>query len=497
MREPSETIVHTLFGALRGDAHDGVACFRRVPYAPAPVGPGRFAPPGEPPCWAGVREARSPGTVAPQLPSRLDAVMGAYPADMDEDCLHLDIWTPWPDGALPAAPAPVLVFLHGGAFMTGGGSLPCYDGALLARRAGIVVVNVSYRLGLFGFLAHPGFAPANLGLRDQRAAVRWVSRAIGALGGDAGNITVAGQSVGAFGVAALLAEPSCRGLFQRAILMSAPLGLALPRALAAPPTAEALLRALGRDPADLEPLRTLPVADLLGALDRVQQAGRLEPPLVPGDMTPPFLPAIDGDWLARDPLDALREGAGAWCDTLVGTTRDEYAAFSHGNPSFERFTAAELWTEYARLHGERAQEALACARARLAPADPGSVLSALRGDEIFTGPAVDLARAQARHGARSYLYQFDWSAPQSGLGACHCIDLPFLFGNFGTWQAAPMLQGAGARELQDLSSIFQGALCDFIRTGSPDGGSRPRWPQFGHNGARMHFDARVGASADC
>ncbi len=498
MQDLSQVVVHSPFGALRGRVDGGVARFRRVPYAPAPVGPARFALPGEPPRWSGVRDACVPGSVAPQLPSRLDAVMGAYPAGMDEDCLHLDIWAPWQGTAAPAGPAPVLVFLHGGAFMTGGGSLDCYDGALLARRAGIVVVNVSYRLGLFGFLARPDFAPANLGLHDQRAALRWVSQAIAAFGGDAGNVTVSGQSAGAFSVAAMLADPACRGLFRRAILMSAPLGLALPRAADAPPTAEAMLRALGRDPADLEPLRTLPVADLLGALARVQQERMLPPSPVPGDVTPPFLPTVGEDGLARSPIDALSEGAGAWCDTLVGVTRDEYAAFAHGNPSFERFTPEQLRAEYRRLFGDGADEALARARAQLAPADPASVLSALRSDEVFAGPSAELAQAQAQHGARSYLYQFDWASPRAGLQACHCIDLPFLFGNLDTWQAAaPMLQGADAGELQDLSATFQGALCAFVRTGRPEGGSLPRWPGFGSNGACMHFGRRTQAGARC
>ncbi|SIQ41412.1 para-nitrobenzyl esterase [Rhizobium sp. RU35A] len=483
--------LETPFGSLRGIRQNDIASFHRVPYASPATGERRYALPGEPMRWEGVRDAFDIGHVAPQLPSRLDAVMGVYPMQMDEDCLHLDIWSP----VAPGASAPVLVFLHGGAFMTGGGSLPCYDGALLAKNSGCVVVTVTYRLGPLGFLSQPGFAPTNLGIRDQIAALRWVRQAIASFGGDPQAVTVAGQSAGAYSIAAMLANPVCKGLFQRAILMSAPLGLKLRRAQEAPPVARAMLQALGLDPTDLEQLRTLPAERFLEALRLLQQNLPASP--VPGDVAPPFMPVIDGDVIARDPIDAILDGEGAWCDTIIGITREEYGSFALGNPLFAGFTEENLQAEFVRVFGEGAGQALAAARARRAPSRPGAILADLRADESFSAPSAAFADAQARHGARSYMYQFDWQAPLADLGACHCLDLPFLFGNVETWtgaQAASVI-GADPAELEDLSRIFQGALMRFVRTGSPEAEDHPAWPPYGANGTRLHFDRRVQAYA--
>ncbi|MDO1584836.1 carboxylesterase/lipase family protein [Rhizobium oryzicola] len=489
MPQTHDITLNTLFGTLRGLRRDGIAFFHRVPFAEPPVGNRRYALPSEPLRWDGVRDALETGHVAPQLPSRLDAVMGTYPMHLDEDCLHLDIWSPVTTGA----PAPVLVFLHGGAFMTGGGSLACYDGFLLAKNSGCVIVNVTYRLGPLGFLSQPDFAPTNLGIHDQIAALRWVGKTIAAFGGDPKAITVAGQSAGAFSIAAMLANPVCKDLFQRAILMSAPLGLKLRKAEQAPLVARAMLQALGLDPNDLQALRTLPPEAFLDALRKLQQA--LPPSTVPGDVAPPFMPVIDGDLIKRDPIEAILEGEGAWCDTIIGITREEYGSFSLGNPLFANFTDVQLEAEFARVFGEEAEERLARARARRVPGNPGAILADLRADEAFVEPSAAFAAAQARNGARSYMYQFDWQAPMVGLGACHCIDLPFLFGNIDTWHSAVSVAGADAQETYDLSHIFQSALTSFVRTGSPEGEGLPAWPSYGENGVRLHVDRRVQAYA--
>ncbi|MFM2278594.1 MAG: hypothetical protein RLZZ444_825 [Pseudomonadota bacterium] len=491
MLTTNETIVKTPFGALRGAENEGVRAFRRVPYAVPATGERRFRLPGEPLHWDGIRDATKPGPVPPQLPSRLDAVMGVYPMVLDEDCLHLDIWSP----VASDAAAPVLVFIHGGAFMTGGGSLACYDGELLARNTGCVVVNVTYRLGPLGFLSQPGFAPANLGIHDQIAALRWIGQAIDAFGGDPKEITVCGQSAGGFSIAVLLANPTCKGLFKRAILMSAPLGLKLRKAEEAPPVARGILNVLGYDPADLEPLRTIAPERFLDAMRLLQKRPIASP--VPGDVTPPFMPVIDGDLITRDPIEAIREGASAWCETIVGLTREEFGAFKLGNPAFAGFTMDQLRAEFCRIFGDDAKKALARAMNRRAPAHPGEILADLRSDEAFTVQSAEFAAAQFRHGGVSYMYQFDWQSLQPGLGACHCIDLPFLFGNVETWREAGSASVAGAdlSELQHLSRIFQNTLTAFARTGSPESEDLPRWPHYGENGTRLHFDRRVQAYA--
>jgi len=478
----TEIMVDTPFGGLRGLTEGGVSCFRQVPYAEQPIGSRRFAMPGEPMHWAGLRDAMQPGAVPPQLPSRLDSVMGSYAAIQNEACLHLDIWSP----VSPDASVPVLVFIHGGAFMTGGGSLPCYEGAMLARNTGLVVVTITYRLGAFGFMPMPGIAPDNLGLHDQIAALRWIGQAIHAFGGDPTAITVIGQSAGAFSIAAMLASPSCKGLFRRAVLMSAPLGLKLRHTHEAPPVGRAILAATGRDPGTLEALRMLPVEDVLQGLRQLQ---RSPPPAdVPGDVTPPFMPVIDGTLLPGDPMEAIRAGTGGWCDTIIGVTREEYGAFALGNPVFRDLTDAALEREFTRIFGDRAPAALAKARARRAPASPGALLADLRADESFVEASVEFARLQGEFGANSYMYQFDWQSPRAEIGACHCIDLPFLMGNLETWGAAPMIQGARDREVQDLSGQMQGAMAAFARSGDPNGSDLPIWPPFGTRSVQLHFD---------
>ncbi len=482
-------IVETPFGSIKGTKRDGLAVFHRVPYAKPATGEGRYALPSEPVIWNGVLEAVDSGPVAPQLPSRLDAVMGTYPMHLDEDCLHLDIWSP----VTADASAPVLVFMHGGGFMTGGGSLPCYDGTLLAKNSGCVVVTISYRIGPLGFLSEPAFAPTNLGIRDQIAALKWIGKAISAFGGNPHTITVAGQSAGAYSIAAMLANSDCKGLFKRAILMSPPLGLKLPKADKARPTASGMLKVLGLDPANLNALRTLPIDRILEALRLLPQT--LPPSQVPGDMVPPFTPVIDGDVITCDPIDAILQGSAAWCDTIIGTTREEYSSFAHGNPLFENFTNEQLVAEFSRVFGDDADTVLAKARNRRIPARPGALLADLRANETFIEPSVAFANAQAHHGARSYIYQFDWQAPTAGLGACHCIDLPFLFGNLETWHSALSIAGANADELRDLSNIFQRALMSFVRTGSPEADDLPSWPPYIDNGSKLHFDRTVQAYA--
>jgi para-nitrobenzyl esterase len=217
-------IVETAFGRVQGEAEGGFIRFSGLPYGGPVIGAQRFALPGDAPRWTGVRDATAKASIPPQPPSRLAKVMGDFPATQDEDCLHVDVWMP----RERQQAAPVFVFLHGGAFITGGGSVSCYDGGLLAERTGAVVVNVTYRLGVLGLLPVQGIAPPNLFMHDQIAALRWVRQTIAAFGGDPACVTIVGQSAGAYSIALLLAHPVGRELFDRAILMSTPLGLALP-----------------------------------------------------------------------------------------------------------------------------------------------------------------------------------------------------------------------------------------------------------------------------
>jgi len=475
--------LETPFGRLRGVLADGVAAFRRVPYAEAPVGPQRFRMPGAAPRWHGVRDATASGPIPPQLPSRLDAVMGAYEAEQSEDCLHLDIWTTHKTGDF----APVLVFIHGGAFMTGGGSLPCYDGSVLAKENGVVVVNISYRLGVLGFWPQPDLGGLNLALHDQVAALRWIKEAIASFGGDPERITVIGQSAGAFSIAAHLGIHQGSELFKRAILMSAPLGLTCRTIDQARPTAAMILEVLGLDAKNLEQLRTMPLTRIFDGL----QALESRPPAIKGDITPLFMPILDDGILPRQPADSIAIGSAHWCDVMIGVTREEGAAFTLTNTSLDALPEDGLRELFEIRLRDGAEAAIARIRSQRAPATPRTILNDLNTDDFFIKKSLDMAATQSRLGRTAFTYFFDWQSPNPALGACHCIDLPFLFGNIDTWMTAPMLHGADVREVQELSRLYRGAITAFAANGDPNGSGLPRWPAYKSDRAVLHFDRRI------
>ncbi|MGH2586914.1 MAG: carboxylesterase/lipase family protein, partial [Dehalococcoidia bacterium] len=223
-------VVRTPYGQVAGEQRDGVTVFRGIPYARAPLGELRFRAPQPPEPWSDVRDATRFGPIAMQNPSPMDTIFGAVqrPA-MSEDCLSLNVWTP----GLDDGRRPVMVWIHGGAFVGGSGSTPWYDGTAFASRGDVVVVTLNYRLGALGFLhladlGGDAFAGSgNVGILDQVAALRWVRESIAAFGGDPENVTVFGQSAGARSIATMMSMPNPRGLFDKAILQSGP-ALALP-----------------------------------------------------------------------------------------------------------------------------------------------------------------------------------------------------------------------------------------------------------------------------
>jgi len=407
-------ICSTPFGAVRGTHVDGVSAFRRVPYAESPTGVRRYQRPVSPARWTEVLDATEVGTIPPQLPSRLDDVMGIYPAAQDENCLHLDIWSP----SRPGDKTPVLVFIHGGAFMTGGGSLPCYDGAQLARQARLVIVNISYRLGVFGFLPMEG--AANLGLHDQIAALRWVRQAITSFGGDPGNVTVIGQSAGAFSIAVMLAQKFAPDLFDKAVMMSAPLGLNVRTPQQMQPFLTNLLETLGVSDVGPMALRDIPVQKILEALQVLARRPRPNP----FDITPAFMPVIDGELLDHDFVATLNGGSAKWCPTIIGVTREEAAAFFMLNPEMDKLNVEAVRSAFNNAYGTDGMARMEAAQARLSPTSMKALIADMATDAFFLQPTLDFITGQSRHGGPGYMYSFDWQAPREELGATHCIDLP-------------------------------------------------------------------------
>lgn len=395
---------------LTGVRHDGVSRFGGIRYALAPTGPRRFGAP-VPATLEGEIDARRVGPIGPQLPSLLRGAVGECHAPQAEDCLHLTVWTP----GRGEEGLPVLVWIHGGAWQSGGAALGWYDGAMLARLGRVVVVAVNYRLGPLGWLCADGAIP-NAGLLDQALALQWVVDHIAGFGGDPGAITLMGQSAGAVCVACLLAHPRP---VQRVILQSAPLGRAPRRSEAAARVGEALLDAAGAP--NLDAARDMPAGRLLSA----QQAPQVQEALAAAaDGQGLFCPVLDGSLL---PLDfVFGQGAGQ-ADVLIGSNHDEMAAF---------------------------------------PGHGVGPVSAAQGDRLFAGPAHQWAADARAAGRRAWEYRFD-ATPTSRFGACHCVELPFVFGTWDAFSNAPMLQGLCRGEAVRLTQDVQGAWLAFIRGGSP------------------------------
>lgn len=425
-------VVRTTGGRVRGLHRDGTHVFHAIPYAAAPVGAARFAAPGPAPAWHGVRDATRPGPTAPAPVRRgfggldLEPVTGPPPIPGDA---YLTVTVSTPDPG--AGGLPVLVFVHGGGFLSGTGQAALYDGGTFARD-GVVLVTLNYRLGIPGWLSLPG-APENRGLLDVIAALRWVADNATAFGGDPRRVTVAGQSAGAMIVAALLAAPPAAGLFRRAISQSgnglcavpAEHGLTVTRrvcaALGLPPRAEAFHAV--DDTRLAAALHGLPPA---GPAD----SGHLDPSL--GNS--PFKPVIDGVLLERRPASALRAAArnGAEPKTahelLIGTNADEAALYTVPGGAIDAMTGHALAAVAAR-RSARPAALLAHYRARLPDAGPGERATRLMTDVYLDGNHALADAHSTLPGTRTFAYEFAWRSPafDGRLGACHCVELPFVF----------------------------------------------------------------------
>ncbi|WP_405963003.1 carboxylesterase family protein [Streptomyces sp. NBC_00723] len=445
-----DPVVTTPYGAVRGRYENGIAAFRGIPYAAPPFGARRFRPPVPPEPWDGVRDAGVFGATPPKPPySEAFAQYLSDPVVAGDDCLNLNVWTPEPD---PAARLPVLVWLHGGALTRGSSAVPVYDGRNFARD-GIVFVSINYRLGVEGYGLFPD-APANPGLRDQLAALEWVHRSIRAFGGDPGRVTLAGQSAGAISTGALIAAPQSQGLFRRAILQSGP-----PEAFERDKVRRMVRRMATR-------LKIPATAEAFGAVDRAlllrtqAEVGRLSSPVLGG---PAFGIVVDGDLVPRDPLQALVDGdAAPGVDLLLGWTRDEYRLWLVPGGLMERVDRlgpVALAGAMARCHcGHEVPRGY---RVLHPEAGTAEIVGQMVTDNLLRGPLQRLA--EARPGA-SFVYEFAWPSLKPGLGACHALELGFVFDTGATAESAKLAGGGAPQELADA---MHGAWTRFVATGDP------------------------------
>lgn len=444
-------------GPVIGRMAEGVQAFKGLPYAAPPVGPLRWRPPQAPSGWDAPRPAMDNGAICIQPPSNGDPGVGPLP--MSEDCLTVNVWTP----AERAGPLPVMVWIHGGGFNNGSGTAALYDGANLAKR-GVVVVTVNYRLGRLGFFDHPalaaqrpdGEAGGAYGMMDIVAALEWVRDNAEAFGGDAGNVTVFGESAGGAAVTRLMISPRARGLFHKAVIQSglgrdegAPLDR--PSASGRPSLQDrgaAWAGQAGLADASAEALRAIPAERLL----------RPAPSFYGSDNLP-----IDGVVVTEDVMAAFEAGRQAPVPLILGTNSAEFwwvkaTEISPYGELDDAMTVQErvaFHQAYGGLEGYNAH-----------------VVS----DLAFNEPVRALARLHARAGNPTFLYRFDVvpdSNPEPSGGATHASERPYVFDNLHT-VGRPM----GERDARAATAMAD-YWTAFARAGDPNGQGRPSWPEFG------------------
>ena len=445
----------TTHGRVRGLAEGGLAVFRGIPFAAPPVGARRFAAPEPPSPWD-VLDATTFGPVPPHSPPPGGPVPApASPvteADDPRGWLTANVWTPGTAGRRP-----VMVWIYGGAYRGGSSADPAYDGAVLAAEGDVVVVTFNHRVGPEGYGQIAG-APANRGLLDQVAALRWVRDNARAFGGDPDEVTVFGESAGAGAVAALLAMPRAAGLFRRAIAQSVP-GTYFSADLAADIMTTIAAR-LGR-PATVEGLREVAPADLVAAGDAVVMREQRERWGVVALTPTPYSPVVDGEVLPTTPWRALREGASRDVELIVGHNRDEFRLFlvlgrMLGTVTAERATSTlEAFAPDAQGY-----------RTAFPDASDERLFELVQSDWLFRMPSLHLARD---HGGRTFLYELTTAAPGQGgvLGACHGLDVPLVFGTRTGVLSGILLGAEPGAEIAEASAAMRAAWTAFARTGDP------------------------------
>ena len=471
-------IAGTTAGEVEGVRKDGVCVFKGIPYAAPPVGSRRWLPPEPAEPWSGVRPATSFGPIAPQNPIEIHILEAPEPEPQDEDCLYLNICTP----GLDDARRPVLVWIHGGGFTMGSGSSPGCNGRTLSGRGDAVVVTINYRLGALGFLnlreATGGKVPAigNEGLLDQVFALEWVKDNIAAFGGDPGNVTIFGESAGGMSVGCLLGMPQARGLFHKAIPQSGATHTANDMARSIR-VANTLLDILGVSGGDTDALRSLSVERLLAA--QKELAARADAPDADIGGTP-LQPVVDGSVLPRFPFEAVAAGSADGIPIMVGTTLEEWKLLVMADESLRTLDddgllrrcrrvvrdgdVAPLVDAYRESRGKRGQAT-----------SPSELFLAIETDRVFRMPAIRLAESHLRRKHPAYVYLFTWQSPamDGALGACHALELGFVFGAIDE-----NFQGSGP-EVDALATKMQDAWLAFARTGDPSCESLGEWPVYG------------------
>jgi para-nitrobenzyl esterase len=455
-------------GKVVGVVKDGIASFKGIPFAAPPVGELRWKAPQAVQPWNGDKKA---GTFGPNCmqDASFAKLFGATEV-MGEDCLYLNVWTP---AKSAAEKLPVMVWIYGGGFAGGMTSVPAYDGTHFAKK-GVVLVSVAYRLGAFGFLAHPelsresGKGSGNYGLQDMIAGLQWVKANIAKFGGDPARVTIFGESAGGIAVSMLAASPAAKGLFHRAISESggnfgpprfgSEGGVNVPALKVAEAQGKTFVAKLGA--------RDIKAARAISA-DAIQK-------IVGPGMATGFWPVFDGDVLPGDQYLLYQQGRFNDTPVLIGTNSDEGALFAQPGVTAAGFEAA-LRKDY----GAKADVLLA-ANPHKTDAEAATASKNIFRDSAFAWPTWTWAKLQSEKGkGKAYVYYFDVRTPQSPNGATHAAEIGYVFGNLGGPGGGPAaLAGPPRPEDTAMSELMSSYWVNFAKNGDPNGPGLPPWPAF-------------------
>ncbi|MFA5493670.1 MAG: carboxylesterase/lipase family protein [Porticoccaceae bacterium] len=482
-------VVKTTEGQLQGHVSKGIYEFLGIHYGAPTGGNARFLPPGKPASWQGVKKADAKGDRCPQppvnMPGEMATVLSFSDLPISEDCLVLDLWTPRVNDS---GKRPVMVWLHGGGFFVGSGGDQYYHGSNLARGNDVVVVSLNHRLNTFGFFPLGPEAGAeyrasgNVGMMDIVRALEWVHDNIGAFGGDPGNVTIFGQSGGAGKVSALLAMPSAKGLFHKAIMQSGG-GVALRTAEDALAVGQGIYQQLDVEPGDIEALQQLPMDTLVKAGAKM---GLL-----------PFGPHVDGDVVAYHPFDPEASPIQKDIPILVGYTKDEATNVFLTDPTWQTMTDEDLNKRVSGIvPADKVDATIALYRGKAPSDEPMHLWTSIVTDQMFGSSSILLAeRKMAQRGAPVYMYKVNWESPVLGgkLRSPHAVEIPFVF---DTVYTAEGLVGNGY-EQEFMAKAMSQSFAAFARNGNPNTLGLPEWPPYSQEQrATLIFDNELEVIAD-